>query len=245
MRSSSRQCSRCPSINYCLSRSLLAADLASFAGVGGGRRLLRRGQRLFVQGEIFHSVYIVQSGSAKSYVISEDGNQQITGFHYRGNLLGVDGLPSGVQSQTIEALETSSICELLFADFEAFYVQKGELRRNFFKAVVGEMTNLKQQMLVLGKLDAEQRLAHFLLETAERLKSSGLEHKEFVLPMTRHDIANYLGLAVETISRLLTRFDSAGLIGVRHRQVEIIRAEELRAMVNGQQEGHALLHAPV
>lgn len=242
MRSSSRQCSRCPSINFCLARSLGPIDLTTFAGMTGSRRLLRRGQRLFVQGENFHSVYIVQSGSAKSYVISEDGNQQITGFHYRGNLLGVDGLATGSQTHTIEALETSSICELLFTEFEAFYVQKGELRRYFFKTVVGEMAKVKQQMLVLGKLAAEQRLAHFLLETAEQLKACGLEHKEFMLPMPRHDIANYLGLAVETISRLLTRFDSAGLIAVRHRQVEIIKTDKLQAMLNGQQE--AWLQAP-
>lgn len=240
---SSRQCSLCPSINFCLGSSLNPSDLAIFAGLSGNRRLLRRGQRLFVQGEMFHSVYIVQSGSAKSYGISEDGNQQITGFHYQGNLLGVDGLVSGIQTDTIEALETSSICELLFADFEAFYVQRGELRRHFFKAVVTEISRIKQQMLVLGKLTAEQRLAHFLLETAGRLRASGLEDKEFMLTMSRHDIANYLGLAVETISRLLTRFDDAGLISVRHRYLKIVNMDGLRAILNGQQETAAMLHS--
>lgn len=242
MRHNTRQCSRCPTLSYCLSRSLSPVELVSFERVSGSRRIVRRGERLFAQGETFHSLYIVQSGSAKSYVLSEDGNHQITGFHYRGDILGVDGLASGIQSHTAEVLETSSICEILFVDLEAFYVQKGELRRLFFMTLVREMAAVKQQMLVLGKLVAEQRLAHFLLQTSSHLEGRGLKHNEFVLPMARHDIANYLGLAVETVSRLLSRFDSAGLIQVRNRQIQMTDVEGLLALLNDPREEGFLSH---
>jgi CRP/FNR family transcriptional regulator, anaerobic regulatory protein len=217
--------------------------MEAFEGLPGQRRVLRRGERLFAQGDNFQSLYIVQSGSAKAYVISEDGNQQITGFHYRGDLLGVDGLELGMQTYSVEALETSSICELSFSEFETLYANLPGLRRQFFKVVAGELAREKQRMLVLGKLYAEQRLAHFILDTAAHLKDRGLTNSEFMLTMTRHDIANYLGLAVETISRLLTRFDTANLIRVQHRQIRLLNPARLRALLYDTEEELVVLKA--
>lgn len=236
MRGSKRLCRSCAAASYCLCCRLGQAELEAYENLSGSRRVLRRGERLFAQGDNFQSLYIVQSGSAKAYVISEDGNQQITGFHYRGDLLGVDGMESGLQSYTVEALETSSICELSFAEFENLYAGLAGLRRQFFKVIASELAREKQRMLVLGKLYAEQRLAHFILDTAAHLKNRGLTSSEFVLTMTRHDIANYLGLAVETISRLLTRFDAAHLIQVRHRQIRVLDPVRLRALLYGTDE---------
>ncbi|MGQ9424502.1 cyclic nucleotide-binding domain-containing protein [Gilvimarinus sp. F26214L] len=243
MRGTKRVCSSCSAASYCLCCDLKGAELQLFEDLPGTRRVLRRGERLFAQGEPFHSFFVVQSGSAKAYVISEDGNQQITGFHYRGDLLGVDGLELGMQSYTVEALETSSICELAFADFERMYAGIPSLRRQFLKVVAGELAQEKQRMLVLGKLYAEQRLAHFILDTATHLKSRGLTSNEFMLTMTRHDIANYLGLAVETISRLLTRFDSAALIRVQHRQIRLLNPAGLRALLYDTDEGLTIFRA--
>lgn len=231
MRGAKRQCRSCQAAIYCLCCRLSPEERDIFANLPGARRLLRRGERLFAQGDDFRSIYILQSGSAKSYVISEDGNQQITGFHYRGDLLGVDGMEGGTQTYTAEALETSSFCELSFAEFEYLHAELKGLRRQFFKVVAGELAREKQRMLVLGKLYAEQRLAHFILDTAAHLQNRGLAHQDFVLTMTRHDIANYLGLAVETISRLLTRFDSGGLIEVRHRQMRVLEPARLRSLL--------------
>lgn len=236
MQGSKRQCRNCPALSYCLSQSLSPDELEAFERLAGGRRVLRRGQRLFVQGESFHSLHIVQSGSVKTYVISEDGNQQITGFHYRGDLLGMDGLASGRQICTVEALETSSICEFLLVDFEAVAARLQALAKPFVTAMARELAGTRQRMLVLGKLLAEQRLAHFLLDTAEQLKACGLAHTEFILPMTRQDIANYLGLAVETVSRLLTRFDNADLVRVQNRQVCLINTPGLSALLHDHDE---------
>lgn len=243
MRGSKRLCGSCAAASYCVCCRLGGEELQKFENLPGGRRVLRRGERLFAQGEYFQSLHIVQSGSAKAYVISEDGNQQITGFHYRGDLLGMDGMEMGMQSYTVEALETSSICELSFADFEHLYAGVAGLRQQFFKVIGGELARQKQRMLVLGKLYAEQRLAHFVLDTAEHLKERGLTHSEFVLTMTRHDIANYLGLAVETISRLLTRFDSADLIRVQHRQIRVLDPLRLRALLYDTEEQLVVLKA--
>lgn len=243
MRGSKRQCGSCQAVSYCLCCRMSPEDREAFENLPGTRRVLRRGERLFAQGDDFRSLYIVQSGSAKAYVISEDGNQQITGFHYRGDLLGVDGMEVGMQSYTVEALETSSICEISFAEFERLHADTAALRQQFFKVVASELAREKQRMLVLGKLYAEQRLAHFVLDTAAHLKDRGLAHSEFVLTMTRHDIANYLGLAVETISRLLTRFDSADLIRVRHRQIKLLDAVRLRALLYGTEPHVVVLRA--
>lgn len=236
MRGSKRLCRSCAAASYCLCCRLGGSELEQYENLPGARRVLRRGERLFAQGEKFQSLYIVQSGSAKAYVISEDGNQQITGFHYRGDLLGVDGMELGMQSYTVEALETSSICELSFVEFEQAYAGLPGLRQQFFRVIGAELAREKQRMLVLGKLYAEQRLAHFVLDTAAHLKGRGLNHSEFVLTMTRHDIANYLGLAVETISRLLTRFDTANLIRVQHRQIKLLDPLRLRALLYDTEE---------
>lgn len=236
MRGTKRLCRSCSAASYCLCCRLGPTELELFESLPGSRRVLRRGERLFAQGDKFDALYIVQSGSAKAYVISEDGNQQITGFHHRGDLLGVDGMEQGMQSYSVEALETSSICELSFVEFEKIYAGLTGLRQQFFKVIASELAREKQRMLVLGKLYAEQRLAHFILDTAAHLKDRGLTHNEFVLTMTRHDIANYLGLAVETISRLLTRFDSAGLIRVQHRQIRVLNPVRLRALLYDTEE---------
>lgn len=243
MRGTKRLCRSCSAASYCLCCRLSPDELELFENLPGSRRVLRRGERLFAQGDSFQSLYIVQSGSAKAYVISEDGNQQITGFHYRGDLLGVDGMEMGMQSYTVEALETSSICELSFAEFEGLYAKLPGLRQQFFKVVASELAREKQRMLVLGKLYAEQRLAHFILDTAAHLKDRGLTNSEFMLSMTRHDIANYLGLAVETISRLLTRFDSADLIRVQHRQIRLLDPARLRALLYDTEEELVVLRA--
>ncbi|MEX1034186.1 MAG: helix-turn-helix domain-containing protein [Cellvibrionaceae bacterium] len=243
MRGVKRSCRTCSAASYCLGCRLDEQELAAFEKLAGNRRMLRRGERLFSQGDSFQSLYVIQSGSAKAYVISEDGNQQITGFHYRGDLLGVDGMEAGMQSYTVEVLETSSICELSFPEFEHLYADLSGLRRQFFTVVAAELAREKQRMLVLGKLYAEQRLAHFILDTAAHLKARGLTSSEFMLPMTRHDIANYLGLAVETISRLLTRFDTADLIRVQHRQIRLLDPARLRALLYDTEENLIVLKA--
>jgi len=226
-------CNNCLTYKHCLTRELDSRQLEEFDQRARRRRTLHKGELLFRQGDRFRSLFIVQSGAVKAYVISDEGEQQVSGFHFPGDLLGVDGIDRDMQTCNAEALETSSVCEVNFTEFRHLAEQVPSLQRQFFRLISRELGREKTQLLVLGKMHAEQRLAKFILDVYNDLQHRCLPNREFVFPMSRHDIANYLGLAVETVSRLLTRFDGAGLISVQHRRIRILANDRLHALVKG------------
>ena len=226
-------CHSCITQKYCLSRDLNSVELNEFESLTRHRRTLRKGERLFRQGDKFQSLFVVQSGSVKAYVISGDGEQQISGFHFPGELLGVDGVEFGWQTYNAEALETSSVCELSFFEFDQLTERFDVLRHQFFKTLGEQLAKEKRRMLVLGRLHADQRLASFILDIVQRYRQRHFNTDSVSFSMTRNDIANYLGLAVETVSRLLSRFDSLEVIRVRHRTLDILQPAKLLAIATG------------
>jgi CRP/FNR family transcriptional regulator len=129
------------------------------------------------------------------------------------------------------ALETTSVCELPFSGLEDLSRQVAGLQHQLFKLVGKEISNEHSMLLMLGNRSAEERLATFLLSLSSRLHERGFSAHEFNLSMSRHDIANYLGLAVETVSRLFTRFQEEGLLEVERRHITIRDLDRLRRMV--------------
>lgn len=224
-------CEQCALSQFCLARDLLGPEKAHFNSVISSRRLLERGQNLFMVGDRFYALYILHSGSAKSYILSEGGEQQITGFHLPGELIGIDGLDTYTHAYGIEILETSSVCELPMAELDRLIVGSWALRHRFLSLIGRALVDEKQMLLTLGKLRAEQRFARFLLDMSHRYSLLGTSPTEFNLSMPRNDIANYLGLVVETISRIIRRFQDDGIIQVKRRWVRILNLEKLQMFV--------------
>jgi len=191
-------------------------------------RILARGERLFIQGDKFYSIYLVRSGTFKSYIIDDTGDRQITGFHFAADILGLDGVQSGRHGLEIEALETSSVCVVPFCKLEQGFGQnQSGLYRYLIGAASGSAYQQSYLLMLLGRLHAAQRLASFLLDISRKMGERGGSESEFHLTMPRYDIANYLGMAVETVSRLFKRFEKQNLIKVERRHLKIIDRDGL------------------
>ncbi len=222
-----RSCEQCALSCFCLARDLLGSERTRFASVVKRRRLLESQDKLFIAGDRFYALYILHSGSAKSYLISENGEQQVTGFHMPGELIGVDGLSDHTHAYGVEMLETSSVCELPMSELDRMIATSWALRQRFLSLISHALIEEQQMLLTLGKLNAEQRLAQFLLNMARRHAYLGGSAIEFNLSMSRYDIASYLGLVVETVSRMIRRFQEEGSIEVKRRWIHIIDEKKL------------------
>ena len=178
-------------------------------------------------------MFAVRVGFFKSSVTSEDGREQVLGFHMSGELLGFDGIGSDRHTCNAVALETSQVCMIPFARLEAMSREVPALQRQFHRIMSREILREQGAMLMLGSARAERRVAGFLLNLTQRLQVRGFSGTSIVLRMTREEIGNYLGLKLETVSRTFSKFQAGGIVEVRQREIEILDEAALRRLVGG------------
>jgi CRP/FNR family transcriptional regulator len=198
---------------------------------GGNRRRVRRGEYLFHCCAPFHALYAVRVGSFKTVLLTEDGREQVTGLHLAGEVLGLDSIGSQLCTGDAIALEDSEVIELPFDELDALACRDSALQRELFLLLAAEIQRERSLMLLLGSMRAEERLATFLLNLSRRLAARGWSATQFILRMTREEIGSLLGLKLETVSRLLSRFQSEGLISVRNRDIAILEMDALKAVI--------------
>lgn len=221
-------CSQCSLTSLCLPRGLNAEELESLTSIVKRERPLEKGEPLFEVGQAFKSLYAIRTGSVKVFLPTNDGDEQIVGFHMPGELLGFDGMGHDAHGCSAVALESSSICELPYAHLHDLAQELPSLSDHFMTLMSNEIADEHAMMLMLAKKSAEARMATFLLNLSARFSKRGFSAKQFNFTMSRHDIANYLGLAVETVSRIMTHMQEAGLIDVDRRFVSITDMAGLR-----------------
>lgn len=195
------------------------------------QRCIRRGDALFRAGDLFKAWYAVSMGSLKSTVASLDGHAQVTGFYVAGDLVGWDGIHTGRHSFNMVALEDTEVRVLPYGQLESAARLLPALHTDLHKTMSREIVRDHEMMLLLGSMRAEQRLAAFLLNLAQRLKTVGRVNSGFTLQMTRADIGSFLGLKLETVSRGFSRLARSGLIELDCRQVRIINSLRLRRVL--------------
>jgi CRP/FNR family transcriptional regulator len=184
-------------------------------------RIIKRGEHLFREGDVSKALYVVKSGSLKTYLTTKNGEEQVLGFSMAGDILGLDAMGAQLRTSAAVALETCSVCMLPRSRLEDTYRLAPGSTERLFALVSEELMRNHFLVYVLAKKDAEARLAEFLLGLSRRFKARGYSAQEFNLSMSRQDIGNFLGLAVETVSRVLTRFRLSGLIDINRRQVKL------------------------
>jgi len=227
-------CKWCCTRKRCLVTRLEDEKVIALANLMRQHRVLHKGEQLYLQGDPFDALHIIQSGSFKSSISDGSGTSRITGFYYPGEILGLDGMESGRHRFEVEALETASVCILPFGVLGTLTRgNQGSFYRHLTGLLVGMAFRESNLLLVLGRMCAEQRLARFLLDTAERTGFGGRRQTEVKLAMTRHDIANYLGLAVETLSRLFRRFREGDLIVTERQNIRLCDIQGLRRIADG------------
>jgi len=226
------KCSGCNLRELCLPKGLDEADLRRLEGVVYTRRRVKRGEALFDAGDEFQSVYSIRSGFFKTTTIDNEGREQVTGFNMPGELLGMDGIGSGAYHANAVALEDSEVCVLPFSLVESLGREMPALQRHLFSVLSREIVRDHGVMMLLGSMRAEERLATFLLSLSRRFRRRGYSPTDFHLRMTREEIGNYLGLKLETVSRLFSRFQADGLIAVEQKHVRIVDVAGLEALLH-------------
>lgn len=224
-------CAACCVQGVCLPCNLRGADLRRFSDVATAKRRVPRGASLYHNGDRLESLYAVRSGAFKTVGVSRDGAEKITGFHLPGELLGLDAIGASRHDYSAVALEDSEVCVVPFALLEQMTLTLPALQHQLLRLLSVDISRDNGLMLLLGSMTAEQRLAAFLLSLARRHQRLGFAADRFMLRMTREEIGNYLGLTLETVSRLLSRFQREELIAVHQRDVEIRNPDRLREMV--------------
>jgi len=226
-------CKDCSLASLCLPLSLELADMDALDDIVKRGRPLRKGDLLFRQGEPFGSVYAVRSGALKTFSLSSAGEEQITGFHLPSELVGLCGMDGERYPVSAQAQETTSVCEIPFERLDELAAQLPQLRRQLMRVMSREIRDDQQMMLLLAKKNADERIAHFLINLSTRFRARGYSADQFRLTMSRSEMGNFLGLAVETVSRVFTRFQASRLISATGRDIQILDPEQLCAMAGG------------
>lgn len=224
-------CSSCSLRELCLPMGLSPDELTRLDNLVSTRRKIRRSDTLYRSGDPFSAIYAVRVGFFKSNVLLEDGRDQVTGFHMPGEIIGMDGIGTEKHSCNAVALEDSEVCVIPFARLEEVALEVRSLQRQFHKMMSREIVRDQGVMMLLGSMRGEERLAAFLLNLSQRFVARGYSPSEFHLRMTREEIGSFLGLKLETVSRIFSRFQEDGLIIVQHKHIVIRNTEGLKRLL--------------
>ena len=226
-------CRTCSLSDLCLPVALESSDVDALDDIVQRRRPLSRGDLLYRSGARFDALYAVRTGAVKSSCVSTDGAEQTTAFHLPGDLLGLDAIGSGTHPSTACAVETTSVCEIPFKELEDLSEKVPGLQRQLLRIMSKELFSEQEMLNVLARRTPEQRLAIVLINLSHRFSQRGLSGTRIRLPMSRHELSNYLGLAPETMSRLFRRFADNGWITAAGTEISLEDSDGLRAMASG------------
>lgn len=226
-------CAECSLQNLCLPAGVDGDDLGRLEAVLQPRKPLQKGESLFRAGDPLRAVYVASEGAFKTVVVNEAGEEHVLGFHLPGELFGLDAVGSGRHRCEAIALETATVCDLPFANLAQVAAQVPSLQRQLLRVMGQSADRDHDHVDVLSRRQASERVAVFLHSLSERYRRIGRSADEFRLPMTRDEIARYLGLVLETVSRGFSRLQEDGLIDVRGRRVRILGPDALQAIAHG------------
>ena len=220
-------CSTCHLRDLCLPCGLTGSDVQRLDSLMFARRRIREGQALYHEGEKFQFIYAVRSGTLKSVLTLKDGREQVTGFQMAGELMGLDGLASGKHASAAVALEDAEICAIPYGHLSELASVSPDLQHVISRLMSREIVREHSLMMLLGSMNAEERLAAFVLNISQRMKARGYSASEFHLRMSRAEIGSYLGMKLETVSRTFSAFQQQRLLEVDKKHVRIIDLDGL------------------
>lgn len=225
-------CSNCRLGTLCLPIALEHEDIDRLDDIVQRGRPLQKGDHLYRQADDFKSVFAVRSGAIKAYRTTDDGREQVTGFYFPGEILGMDGISKNSHASSAKALETAAVCEIPFSALTELSSAVPNLQTHFFQLMSREITEDQQLITLLSKNTAEERIAALMLSVSARNARRKLSATQFRLPMSRIDIGNYLGLTVETVSRVFSRLQKLEVLEVSNKEIEIMNIAALQDIAN-------------
>lgn len=231
-----RSCGACALSQLCLPATLVHDDMLRLDKVVSTQRPIEAGHELYTDGAVFHNLYVVRSGSLKTVSNSANGTEQVLGFHLAGDVVGLDAVANDRHQCTAIALERTTLCEVPFNAINTIAVQIPGLQQQLYRLISREFVRDQQHLSTMGRKQAHERLAIFLKSLSDRRRALKLDPMLLDLSMSRDDIANYLGMVFETVSRLFGRFRDDGLLEVNRRSVRILDYDALSLIAAGSQD---------
>jgi CRP/FNR family transcriptional regulator len=225
-----RSCAGCGLSQLCLPASIGGEDLPRLDQVVQVKKAVEREQMLYSAGQPFRALFVVRSGSFKTYAVDGEGETQVLGFHLPGEIMGLDAIAAGSHQCSAEALERSSACEVPYDRLEAVARELPGLQQQLLRVISREVQQDQRHLVMIGRKVALERLAIFLHSLSQRFARVRRDPHLFELPMSRRDLANYLGLVIETVSRLFSRLAELGVIEVERRTIRILDPARLRQL---------------
>ena len=227
-----KSCANCFVRSQCLIPTIPEDERTKLTGYIHYRVNKPKGQIIYTNGDSFSSIFMIASGALKSEVGLSNGHGQIMDFHFPGEIMGLDGFQNWHHHTDAIALENIELCTINLKKFNGKLVETPVFRDNLFSALSQYVNKLNQHLMAMGSLKADKKLAWFLYGISERISTLGLHANEYNLQMSREDIASYLGLKIETISRSFTQLHDLGLIESTNRRVNITNPKKLNEMIN-------------
>jgi len=220
-------CSSCHLRDLCLPGGITGSEIQHLDALSFGRRKIKTAQTLYRQGDRFKFIYAVRSGTFKSILTLADGREQVSGFYIAGEAMGLDGAADGVHASSAIALEDAEVCVISYALLTDLTVGNAGMQHVVFRLMSSEIVREHSLMLLLGSMNAEKRLATFVLNLSQRLKARGYSASEFHLRMSRAEIGSYLGMTLETVSRAFSSFQQQRLLEVDKRYIRVVDLDGL------------------
>jgi CRP/FNR family transcriptional regulator len=220
---SEKTCSGCE-----LTKGLSKEQIRELSKITSITESFERDDRIYRTGDNFKSIFVVQRGSIKTEAVTYDGRAVVTGFYLPGDLFGIEGIGDATRSCDAVALSDAWVCELPFHQLEELCHNNSVLQHNLISLLGRKIGRDDHTILMMHNMRAECRVSRFITIFHERLKSFyGEETKVITLPMTKDDIAKYLGFTPETLSRILTKLSNEGVIRNRSKTIEILDIQSL------------------
>jgi CRP/FNR family transcriptional regulator, anaerobic regulatory protein len=214
-------CSNCHLRELCLPCGMESTDVARLDDMTFSRRRIKAGAGLYREGDRFEYIYAVRSGTFKTSLELADGREQVSGFYLGGELMGLDGVAHGKHASSATALEDADVCAIPYTHLTELSAAYPGMQHVVSRLMSREIVREHSLMLLLGSMNAEERLAAFLLNFSQRLKARGYSPQEFHLRMSRAEIGSYLGMKLETVSRTFSAFQQQGVLEVDKRHIRI------------------------
>ncbi len=222
------RCSSCHLGQLCFPCCAAESDIQRLDELKFGRRRVKMGQNLYHDGDAFQFFYAVRSGTFRSNLLLSDGREQVNGFYMAGEIMGLDGVAFGVHASSATALEDAEVCAIPYSHLSELAAHNVSLQQVVSRMMSREILREHSLMMLLGSMNAEERLAAFLLNLSHRLKMRGYSASEFHLRMSRAEIGSYLGMTLETVSRTFSAFQQLRLLEVDKRHIRLVNLEGLK-----------------
>ncbi|NOX43066.1 MAG: fumarate/nitrate reduction transcriptional regulator Fnr [Gammaproteobacteria bacterium] len=223
-------CKHCALYRICLPKEASECELYALDNIIDRQHNLKRNTWLFNEGDPFKAIYAIKSGCIKTYRLTPKGKEQVCGFYLPGDIIALDAIETGIHTCSAKIIQATHVCAIPYKKFETLSQAMPGLQQQLVRIMSREIASQQWFVTLLGKKSAEERVAAILCNLSDRLEVRGYSPNELILGMSRHDLGDYLGLAIETISRVLGRFHQDGLLTAKGKHIQLHQPDQLRAL---------------